>query len=508
MPKKEEALSASKIREELIRRELCRRSFKDFAPRMYPGYVHSKHLDVLCEHLQRVEQFIASEGKTGIGRLIITMPPRHSKSLHVSHLFPPWVFGRNPDKEVIEASYGAELAEGWSLKVRTLMESEEYAAVFGKKSMLEKPVEVNAENRKVQSWNLKGFRGALHAAGVGGPATGKGAHLLIIDDPIKDREEADSETMREKVWDWYTSVARTRLMKGGAVIIMMTRWHEDDLVGRMVSRQAEKWAVLNMPAIAEEGDMYRKQGEPLWPEMFDLKALQDLKEDIGRRDWTALYQQQPTGDEGDVFMKDWFVYGNFPHKDEISKAFQVWDTALTEKKEGDYSSCATFFVTRDGLFLADIYRAHLGLPQLKEMMKQKWAQWNSVFRISRIYVENKGSGISALQSLKKETHMPLIPLEPMETEMGKSKRARAEAAGGYIQAGRVVFKSGAPWLSDFENELLKFPHGRHDDMVDAFVYGVLLQQGGGKPPRKSFEAAKQKMQFQSADRHDQLLGRW
>lgn len=506
----ENAITAEAVREELIQRELARRSLRDFTTRTYPGYLNAKHQDILNEKLQQVEQFIRSDGANGIGRLLVTMPPRHGKSEKVSVRFPGWFLGRNPDKRVIIASYGAELAEEWSQKVRNLMESDEYSAVFGDRSMLTKPVEVDTESRKVQAWNLKKYQGGLVASGVGGAITGRGAHLFIIDDPIKDREEADSETIRRKIKDWYTSVVRTRLQKGGAVIVMMTRWHEDDLIGWLQATQGQKWTTINLPAIAEDGDPFRTPGSALWPEMFDLKELNDIKEDIGRRDWTSLYQQQPTGDDGDVFMKDWFVYGKFPHKDDISKAFQVWDTALTEKKEGDFSSCVTFFVTRDGLFIADVYRAHLGLPQLKEMMKMKYSQWDEYFRISRIFVENKGSGISVMQSLKKETHLPLVAVQP-ETEQGKSKRGRAESAAGYMQAGRVTFRTGAPWLSDFENELLRFPRGKNDDMVDAFVYGVLQQQGGGKPPRKGLHRYNEELIAKSslpADRHSQLLGGW
>lgn len=507
--RKEETITADNLKRELIERELARRSLRDFTTRTYPGYLNAKHQDLLNEKLQAVERYIKSDGADGIGRLLVTMPPRHGKSEKVSVRFPGWFLGRNPDKRVIIASYGAELAEEWSQKVRNLMESDEYRALFGDKSILDKPILIDKESRKVQAWNLKNYQGGLVAAGVGGSITGRGAHLFVIDDAIKDREEADSETIRRKIKDWYTSVARTRLMKGGAIVVMMTRWHEDDLIGWLLETQKEKWTLLNLPAIAEDTDLFRKPGEALWPQMFDLKALQEIKEDIGRRDWTSLYQQQPTEDDGDVFQKDWFVYGKMPNKEDISKAFQVWDTAFTEKREGDYSACCTFFVTRDGLFLADVYRAHLGLPQLKEMMKMKWSQWNDYFRISRIFVENKGSGLSVMQSLKKETHLPLIALEP-DSFLGKDKRARAEAASGYLQAGRVVFKTGAPWLSDFENELLRFPRGRNDDMMDAFVYGVLQQQGGGKPPRKGLREYKESLldRMGKMDRHSQLVGGW
>ncbi len=459
--------------------------------------------------MQEVEKYIASEGKEGISRLIITCPPRHGKSLSVSVQFPAWFLGRNPDKRVVIACCTADLAEKWSGQVRTLMERDEYASIFGKTSVMESPVEVDSENRKIHSWEIKDHLGGMYAIGVGGAVVGRGSHLMVIDDPFSGHEEANSPTIREKIKNWFTSEARTRLQKGGAIVIMHQRWHEDDLVGWLLETQGDRWEIVNLPAIAEEDDqMKRVPGEPLWPEMFDLKALEELKAEVGSKNWTAEFQQRPTSAEGEVFNRDWFTYGKFPHKEDISKCFQVWDTALTEKSEGDFSACATFFVTRDGLFLADMYRGHLGLPKLKDMMRQKYQQWNEVFRVSRIYVENKASGLSVIQSLKKETHLPLVALEPMMTEFGKDKTSRAQASAGYVEAGRVVFKEMAPWLPDFEQELLMFPRGRNDDMVDAFVYGIIIQQGGGKAPRKALNDLYKRLKSAGVDRHSELLGSW
>lgn len=479
-----EEATKNDIEEELLKRGLARASLSDFIKYCYVNYKDGKHLKVLCENLQRVEEYIRTEGKSGIGRLMITLPPRHGKSLHVSEHFPAWFLGRNPDKRVIITSYGAELSEGWSLKIRQLVEGVKFQSIFGKSSAWDHQVEIDPDARKLQAWEIRGNTGGLVAVGVGGATTGKGAHLLILDDILKDREEADSDTIKNKMWSWYTGVARTRLQKGGAIIVVATRWTADDLPGRLLEMQSEKWALLNFPAVAEEDDLLgRRKGQALWPAMFDINALNEIKDDIGPRDWAALYQQRPSNVDGDVFKHEWITYGKMPEREDISRCYQVWDTALTEKKEGDYSVGANILVTRDGLFVSDIIRGHFSFPELKRKMIDFHILWNSVFRVSRVYIENKGSGQSAIQSLKKDTNLPVIPIN-VEADFGKSKLQRANAAAGYIESGRVYFRQNAAWLDEMIKEMTTFPRGKTDDIVDVIVYACLLSQGGGKAPKR------------------------
>lgn len=504
------------LKGEAIRRELAKRSLPKFVRYTLENYENAKHQLILQEKLEQVEQFIRTKGQSGIGRLIITMPPRHGKSENVSIRFPAWFLGRNPDKRVILCSYAAELAEKFSKKCRDLVESTPFRRVFSDVTS-DNPIFVDEEKRRVQSWAIKGHLGEFVAAGVGGSITGMGADLLIVDDPIKDHEEANSEIIREKIFDWYTSTAYTRLQRpGGAVIIMMTRWHEDDLVGRLLEREAGKWDVLNLPFVAEEDDeIGRLPGDILWPERYPAKDVEDIKTTVTPRDWISLFQQKPTSGSGEVFKKEWFRYAPFPHRDNISKGIQVWDTALTEKEESDYSACVTFFVTRDGIYVADVYRARLDFPKLKQAMQDQFEYWNSKFPISRVYIEQKQSGISVMQSLKKDTYMPVMELEK-ETLLGKSKLLRANAASGYLQGGRVIFPINASWATDFETELFSFPRGKHDDMVDAFVHGINTLKGGGKSPRKGLhQMRKSPLDLQreddnpvTRDRHSQLTGGW
>ncbi len=513
------------LKGESIRRELARRSLKGFVKYTLLGYENAKHQSLLQDKLEQVEQYIRSKGETGIGRLIVTMPPRHGKSENVSIRFPAWFLGRNPDKRVILCSYSAELAEKFSKKCRDLIESAEFKRVF---SDVNSPIPVflDEEKRRVQSWGIQYKKdgmivpgGEFSAAGVGGSITGMGADLLIIDDPIKDHEEANSEIIREKIFDWYSSTAFTRLQRpGGAVIVMMTRWHEDDLIGRLLEREPGKWTVLNLPFVAEDeiepDALGRKPGDILWPERYPPREVEDIKTSVTPRDWISLFQQKPSSGTGDIFKKEWFRYTRFPDREFITKGIQVWDTALTEKEESDYSACVTAYVTRDGIFIADVFRGRLGFPALKSAMQQQYDHWNDVFPISRIYIEQKVSGISVMQALKKDSYLPVMALEK-DTLMGKSKVMRANAASGYVQAGRVCFPMNAPFLTDLEAELFSFPRGKHDDMVDAFVHTVNTLKGGVRANKRNMIGKKNSVDIDNdgpsitmQDRHSQLLGGW
>lgn len=518
--------TADDLKAERIRRELARKQLKHFVKYTLRNYENAKHQTILQEKLEQVEQYIRSKGETGIGRLIVTMPPRHGKSENVSIRFPAWFLGRNPDKRIILCSYAAELAEKFSKKCRDLVESTEFKRVFSDVTS-PAPVFVDEEKRRVQSWAIQFMQdghlvqgGEFNAAGVGGSITGMGADLLIIDDPIKDHEEANSETIREKIFDWYSSTAYTRLQRpGGAVIVMMTRWHEDDLIGRLLERESGKWTVLNLPFIADEDStpdaLGRSPGDILWPELYSMKDMEDIKTTVTPRDWIAMFQQRPTSGAGEIFKKEWFRYVRFPHREDITKCIQVWDTAMTEKEESDYSACITAMVTRDGVYIADVFRARLDFPSLKQQMINQYEHWNDIFPVSRIYIEQKQSGISVRQSLKKDTYLPVMELEK-DTKMGKSKVQRANAASGYVQSGRVSFPQSAGWLTDFETELFSFPRGKHDDMVDAFVHAVNTLNGGGKGKKKPLSAYRKRpedmdIEMQNPlrrDRHTELTGGW
>src|SRR6185312_1921451 len=261
----------------------------------WPGYRDAAHHRLIARKLEAVE-------RGEISRLMITMPPRHGKSMLASEFFPAWYMGRNPDHYVVTATYAQELADDFGRKVKNQIEDKSFGAIFPGVALADDSK--SAKRFHIED-NEGGFehtlkqRGAYYAVGVGGPLTGRGAHLLLIDDPVKNREDADSEIVRKKTRDWYTSTAYTRLMPGGRIVIIQTRWHEDDLSGWLLEdHQHEGWEVLNLPAINDDG-------EALWPEQYDLVALNKIKLAIGARDWSALYQQRPSPETGNYFKAEW-----------------------------------------------------------------------------------------------------------------------------------------------------------------------------------------------------------
>lgn len=428
-----------------------------------------KHLDVLDKALQDV-----SEGQ--IKRLIVAMPPRHGKSERVSKKFPAWHVGRNPNDEIILASYSIDLSRGFSRIARdTLIEHQD---VFG--------VEIDRNNQSAESWTIAGHRGGVTAAGVGGPITGRGAKIAIVDDPVKNAEEANSEVMREKIWEWYQSTLYTRLTPDGRIIIVMTRWHEDDLVGRLLKKEREeieegthtgdRWTVINFPAIAEEDDyLGRKPGDPLWPEFgFDLQRLSQIRQDVGSYVFNALYQQRPSAAEGTIFKREYFRYfseqtiGNQQYfvlhgdverryRKESLWCFQTVDTANSTKTINDYFVVSTWYVTPEhDLLLYDVYRTHIEGPDQKPLMRELRNRYRPRFQA----VEDKTFGTNLIQEMRREG----MTVRPIKVDKDKVTRSLVIAAR--YEVGMVYHREGAPWLTDYEDELLSFPRGKNDDQVD------------------------------------------
>lgn len=425
-----------------------------------------KHLDILDETLMKV-----STGE--LKRVIVTMPPRHGKSERVSKKFPAWHVGRNPGDEMILASYSVDLSRGFSRIARDTLTTNN--GVFD--------VKVDPNNQSAESWGTEGHRGGVTAAGVGGAITGKGARIAIIDDPVKNAEEANSEVMREKVWDWYQSTLYTRLTPDGRIIVVMTRWHEDDLVGRLLKKEAdeikegthkgERWTVINFPALAESDDyLGRKENEPLWPEFgFDEHRLEQIKSDVGSYVFNALYQQRPSAAGGTIFKREYFKYfreemiGNafyfvLGEKRYLKRdcwTFQTVDTANSEKTINDPFVVSTWMVTpQNDLFLYDVYRTHITGPDQKPLMKEQ----NNRYRPRFQAIEDKTFGTNLIQEMKREG----MTVRPIKVDKDKVTRSLVIAAR--YEVGMVYHREGAPWLTDYEDELLSFPRGRHDDQVD------------------------------------------
>lgn len=437
-------------------------SLTGFGEHLYPGYLTTPYTQMLANVIEGVLQ-------GDYNRLIVEIPPRHSKSVHVSELLPAFYLGHDPDKRIILASYSSGLSAAFSRRVRNMIDSSDYGKVFPYTRLAR-------DSRSAQTWDISGRTGGMIAAGVGSGITGHGADLLIIDDPVKDRAEAESPGQRAKVWDWYTSTARTRLHPGGAIIVCQTRWHHDDLAGRLLlgndDEDMEDWTEVKFPAIATEDDsMGRKVGAPLWPERYDLETLQAIKGTVGTRDWFSLYQQNPSDEEGAIFpLGKWQFYSmNFEFNSRF-RTFQLWDTAFKDDESNDYSACATWTRGPDGTcYLRDVNRWQVGFPELKRIFRAQYDKW----RPDVIHIEDKGSGTSLLQEFQ-STGLPVRAYMP-----DGAKIVRAHAVSPYVENGRMLLPESHPLLADFLDEHSKFPAGAHDDMVDTTsMAGIILARPG------------------------------
>lgn len=427
------------------RLELARRRLSSFCALMDPAYEHARHSALLIQHLEAVE-------RGDIRRLAVFMPPRHSKTYHVSERFPAWFLGRNPSRRVILASYGADLAEGSSRKVRNLLLDERWPW---------RDVRVAQDSAAVNKWATS-HGGEVIAAGVGGAMTGFGADLLVIDDPVKGRAEADSETYRETTWSWYTEVARTRLMPGGRVVVCQTRWHEDDLAGRILNHGGD-WTVLNLPAVAEADDpLGREPGAPLWPAWYDAAALAELKADLtsaqGSRAWTALYQQSPTADEGGMFKRAWFTRRwNEKTLPKLTYTVLAVDAAYKTGVQNDPSALHLWGTDGIDYYLLAEYHGRWEFPELRRQIVSAAA----THKPTLVLIEDTAAGQSAIQELRRETKLPIVA-----HKVTASKEARAQAVSPLCEAGKVVLPEGARWVGEWLDEHAAFPTGRHDDRVD------------------------------------------
>lgn len=430
-----------------------------YAALQWPGYRDAAHHRLIARHLEAVE-------RGDIPRLMITMPPRHGKSMLASEYFPAWYLGRNPDHYVIAATYAQDLADDFGRKVRNQISDPTFAAVFPGVTL---KTDSQAARRFQVSGPADAFAttqdGAYFAVGVGGPLTGRGAHLLLIDDPVKNREEAESEIIRKKTKDWYTSTAYTRLMPGGRVVIIQTRWHEDDLSGWLLAEhEHEGWTVLDLPAIDDAG-------KALWPEQYDVPALEKIKLAIGPRDWSALYQQRPAPEEGDYFRREWLIdYDEHPPIDTM-RVYGASDYAVTSD-DGDYTVHLVVGVDTAGkMWLLDMWRKQASADVWIEawcdlVLRWKPAQW----------AEETGqinAGVGPFLVKRARERKAYTWRRPFASRFDKAIRSRS-IQGRMAMDGLRVPRL-APWLPDFVHELLSFPAGKHDDQVDALgLFGQLL----------------------------------
>lgn len=412
------------------------------------------------DHLLHLNRKLIDVAAGRIKRLMVSMPPRHGKSLLISHYFPAWYLGVFPDNRIILTSYEADFASSWGRKARDLLE--EYGpSLFG--------IRVSGKSSAANRWDIEGHEGGMVTAGVNGPITGKGADIGIIDDPVKNDQEAMSVTYQKRTWEWYKSTFRTRIQKDGAIILIMTRWHENDLAGKLLAAQeedGEKWDVISLPAIAEEGDLLGREPDlPLCPDLFTKEALESIRKAVGSFWWASLYQQRPSPAEGGIFKRNWWqYYRRVP--DRFDEIIQSWDMAFKDTKTADFVVGQVWGRKGADKYLLDQVRDRMDFPATVQAVRSLSAKWPQA---RNKLVEDKANGPAVIATLKNE--IPgLIAVNP---EGGKV--VRAQAASPDIEAGNVYLPdpSVAPWVHDFIEECAAFPNGANDDQVDAMTQALI-----------------------------------
>lgn len=434
-----------------------------YAAMQWPSYRDAPHHRLIARHLEAVE-------RGDIQRLMITMPPRHGKSMLASEFFPAWYMGRNPDHYVVAATYAQELADDFGRKVKNQIEDPLFQAIFPGVGLAD-------DSKSAKRFHVEGAvggletalnqKGAYYAVGVGGPLTGRGAHLLLIDDPVKNREEAESEVIRKKTKDWYTSTAYTRLMPGGRIVVIQTRWHEDDLAGWLqAEHEHEGWVVLNLPAISDAG-------EALWSEQYPIDALERIKLALPPRDWSALYQQRPSPETGDYFKREWLHVTDYTPPREHMLVYGASDYAVTADG-GDYTVHVVVGMDPEGrMYLLDLWREQASSDVWIEAFVDLVLKWQPVGWAEETGQIKAGVGPFLLRRMLEKA--AYVAREQFPTRGDKA--VRAQSIRGRMAMLGLYLPSGAPWVSDLISEMMSFPVGVHDDQVDALgLIGQLIDR--------------------------------
>lgn len=457
-----------------------------YAAYQWPGYRDAHHHRLICRKLEAVE-------RGDINRLMIFMPPRHGKSMLASEFFPAWYLGRNPAHYVIAATYAQEMADDFGRKVRDQISDPTFQMIFP-------GVGLKEDSQAAKRFHVQGPQdiattqaGAYFAVGVGGPLTGRGAHLMLIDDPVKNREEADSEITRRRIKDWFTSTAYTRLMPGGRIVVIQTRWHEDDLSGWLLAEHAhEGWDVLELPAIDREG-------RALWPEQYDIKNLERIQRAVGPRDWSALFQQRPSPETGDFFKAEWLRPYNEAPPIETMYVYGASDYAVTSNG-GDYTVHVIVGMDPDGrLYLLDLWRGQKASDTWIEAFCDLVLKWKPIG-----WAEETGqirSGLGPFIDRRMRERNAYVTRQAFATRGDKA--VRAQSIRGRMALDGLYVPANAPWRAELQAELLSFPAGVHDDQVDALgLVGQLLDdmvEGNRPPPPKTRKPYVPRDWFDDAD---------
>lgn len=492
---------------EMAARHLARKSLLFFTRKTHPSYEPGWVHEDICKRLERFSQQVRDRKRP---RLMLLMPPRHGKSELASIRFPAWHLGQAPEHEIINVGYNLDLPMRFSRRVRELFRDPLYGAIFPN-------ARLDPDSQSIEAWNTT-QGGGFTAAGVGGGITGKGAHILIVDDPLKNIEEADSALTRDALWEWYLSTAYTRLAPGGGVLLIETWWNDDDLAGRLqeaarADPMADQFEIVKYPAIAEgweyrdpntleikrfapdkppheaevEGlTLLREPGGVLHPERYDTDQMSRIKATMSPRLWSALYQQNPVPDEGMYFRKEYFRYLPVLPEPAYHYVYTAWDFAIGEKAMNDWTVGATIMQDHtDALYVPEIVRFRGDSFVIVEEILNTAQRWMEQDQVSYTIGFEDGQIWRAIKPLleKRMQERKIYPsyevLKPFT-----DKIARARPLQGRMQQGRVIFPERASWRHEVEQELLRFPAGVHDDIVDALAWAVRTAMDHSPPPKR------------------------
>jgi predicted phage terminase large subunit-like protein len=458
----EEYLAVKTRLQQMEKSEEAQKNFLKFVGRVWPDFIEGAHHRIFAQKLQQV-----AEGD--LKRLIVNMPPRHTKSEFASYLFPAWLVGRNDKLKIIQTTHTGELAMNFGRKMRNLIDSAEYKDIFPK-------VTLSPDSKSAGRWTTtKG--GEYFAAGVGGAITGRGADLLIIDDPHSE-QDALSDAAMENAYEWYTSGPRQRLQPGGSIVIVMTRWSERDLTAKVLKQQsvspkADKWEVIEFPAILEVDEGKEKA---LWPEFWELDELAGVRATLSLQKWSAQWLQRPTSDAVSIIKRSWWQQWERENVPGVEYIIQSYDTAFLKKEHADYSAITTWGVFQPeedsgpNLILLDSKKGRYEFPELKREALKSYHYWEPDI----VIIEAKASGAPLTQELR-AMGIPVMNFSPGK---GQDKFARVNAVA-------PLFESGMIWVpeKDFAEEMIEecaqFPNGEHDDLVDSMTQALLRFRQGG-----------------------------
>lgn len=450
---------------ELKTKKLAQDKFLKFVEQVWPSFIGGRHHAKMADAFERVAR---GECK----RLIINMPPRHTKSEFASYLLPAWFLGKYPGKKIIQCSHTAELAVGFGRKVRNLVDTEAYHNIF--------PDLVLASDSKAAGrWNTsKG--GDYFAIGIGGAVTGKGADVLIIDDPHSEQEAAIAEVnpdIYDKTYEWYTSGPRQRLQPGGAIVVVMTRWSKRDLTGQILKDAAAndslgEWEVIEFPAILPSE-------KPLWPEFWELSELEKVKRDVPNSKWMAQYQQNPISESAAIVKREWWQEWPKETPPQCDFILQSWDTAFEKTQRADYSACTTWGVfyhpddngiDQANIILLNAFRDRMEFPELKQVAIEEYKEWDP----DSVIIEKKASGAPLIYEMRAMG----IPVQEFTPTRGNDKISRLNGVADLFASGRV-WAPATRWAEEVIDEVAEFPAGTHDDYVDTVSMAMHRFRRGG-----------------------------